>query len=365
MWKQNKWKIMISSLITLLPMVFGIIFWKELPEQMSTHWGIDGAVDGKSSAAFAVFGLPLILLVLNWLCLFLTSLDKKNSEQNPKVFGIIFWIIPVIFLLTNGLVYATAFGKQLDVLLLMPILFGLIFIFIGNYLPKCKQNYTMGIKVKWTLENEENWNATHRFAGKAWVLGGLLILFTALLPEDVMMIATFFLLFATAFIPMFYSYFYYRKQLKAGTYVENNTIPKSMNKTSKVITLLVLPLILIGVVVMMLVGTIALTYGESSFTVEATFSDSRTVEYDAVDSIEYREDFDKGTRIFGFSSARLLTGTFSNDEFGSYTLYSYTTCDSAVIIKVGNKTLAISGADNQSTKEIYDTLLSKCPGGSK
>ena len=47
MWKQNKRKIIISSLITLLPMVFGLIFWKELPEQMATHWGIDGTADGR------------------------------------------------------------------------------------------------------------------------------------------------------------------------------------------------------------------------------------------------------------------------------------------------------------------------------
>ena len=365
MWKQNKRKIIISSLITLLPMVFGLIFWKELPEQMATHWGIDGTADGQSSAAFAVFGLPLILLASNWFCLFFTSFDKKNQEQNPKAFGIIFWIIPIISLFSNGVIYATAFGKQLNIFLLTPILFGLMFIFIGNYLPKCKQNYTLGIKVKWTLENEENWNATHRFGGKAWVLGGLLILFTVFLPNNVMLIAMFVLLFATALIPMLYSYLLYRKQLKAGTYTKSTTVPKSMEKTGKIVTLIVLPLILISVVVLMFVGSITLKYDESSFTVKATFYNSLTVDYDSVDSIEYRENFDKGSRLFGFGSAKLLAGTFNNDEFGNYTLYSYTTCDSVVIVTVEEKILVISGTDNQNTKEIYDTLLSKCPGGVK
>lgn len=365
MWKQNKWKIIISSLITLLPMVFGIIFWNELPEQMTTHWGIDGAADGQSSAAFAVFGLPLILLVINWLCIFFTSLDKKNAEQNPKVFGIIFWIIPVISLLTNGLIYATAFGKQLNVALLMPALFGLLLIFIGNYLPKCKQNYTMGIKIKWTLENEENWNATHRFGGKAWVLGGLLILFTALLPEDAMMIATLILLFISVFVPVFYSYFYYRKQLEAGIYIKNNVMPKNMDKTGKLVTTIALPIILIFVAIMMFTGSIKLSYKETSFTVKASFWNALTVEYDAVDSIEYREHFDKGTRTNGIGSAKLMAGLFKNDEFGNYTLYSYTNCDSVVIVKVGTKVVAISGTDDASTKEIYETLLQKCSGGAQ
>ena len=350
--KKNLWKYILSSVLTLLPVLY-LIPLSSYSEIVKMGFGWSFVI------------IPIVTCLINIALLVIESIQYRKYEQSPKITNLTYWVIPFTSIYVSSMMFALASGLEISVPVLVAPLLGVMFIVMGNYMPKARQTRTFGIKIKWTLENEENWNATHRFAGKAWVLGGLLILFTALLPEDVMMIVTFFLLFATAFIPMFYSYFYYRKQLKAGTYVENNTIPKSMNKTSKVITLIVLPLILIGVVVMMLVGTIALTYGESSFTVEATFSDSRTVEYDAVDSIEYREDFDKGTRIFGFSSARLLTGTFSNDEFGSYTLYSYTTCDSAVIIKVGNKTLAISGADNQITKEIYDTLLSKCPGGSK
>lgn len=365
MWKQNKWKIIISSLITLLPMLFGIIFWKQLPEQMATHWGIDGTADGARSTAFAVFALPLILLGVNWLCLFFTSFDKKNQEQNPKIFRIIFWVIPVISLFTNAFVYATAFGKEPDVFLITPILFGLTFILIGNYLPKCTQNFTIGIKVKWTLENEENWNATHRFGGRAWVLGGLLILFTAFLPKAVMLITTFILLFVTAIVPMLYSYLFYRRQVKAGNYTKNNVMSKSMGKVGKIVSLIGLPLILIVVAVIMFFGDVTLSYGESSFTVEASFYSHLTVDYDSVDFIEYREDFDKGSRSLGVGSARLMAGTFDNKEFGTYTLYSYTKCDAVVIVRVGDKILAISGTNEASTKEIYETLLKKCSGGSK
>ena len=90
----------------------------------------------------------------------------------------------------------------------MPILLGLIFIAIGNYLPKCKQNYTIGIKIPWTLASEENWNRTHRFAGWVWVGGGVVMLLSGFL-------GIFWLTLVPAIImaavPLIYSYILHKK----------------------------------------------------------------------------------------------------------------------------------------------------------
>ena len=56
-----------------------------------------------------------------------------------------------------------------------------MFIGLGNYMPKLKQNYTIGIKVPWTLNSEENWNMTHRMAGKVYVVAGVISIIIALL----------------------------------------------------------------------------------------------------------------------------------------------------------------------------------------
>ncbi len=58
MLKKNKSRIIISSIIILLPMIFGLIMWDKLPDTMTTHWGADGNADGFSGKVFAVFGLP-------------------------------------------------------------------------------------------------------------------------------------------------------------------------------------------------------------------------------------------------------------------------------------------------------------------
>ena len=209
--KNNKWKLLISSVVILLPMLAGLILWNKLPAKVPTHWGFDGTVDGWSSKAFAVFALPLFLLAVHWLCVVLTSLDPKNKGQSKKAMGLIFWICPVISLLVNSGVYAAALGAKFDVATIAPVVTGLIFVIIGNYLPKCKQNYTLGVKVAWTLESEENWNATHRFGGKVWVMGGVLIALCACLPRAVLFPVFLVLLTVLVFLPILYSYLYYRK----------------------------------------------------------------------------------------------------------------------------------------------------------
>lgn len=96
MLKKNKLKVIISSIAILLPMLFGLVMWDQLPDTMTTHWGADGNADGFSGKVFAVFGLPAIILVLHCVCVLFTLFDKKQKEQNPKALGMIFWILPVV-----------------------------------------------------------------------------------------------------------------------------------------------------------------------------------------------------------------------------------------------------------------------------
>lgn len=210
--KKNKKILCITSLVILLPILFGLLLWNKLPEQIPTHWGADNQVDGWSSRGYAVFAMPLVFLLGHWLCILCTSLDKKNEEQNNKVFHAILWLCPLISLFLSGIVYAAAFGKAVETNCFLVLFMGLLFVLIGNYLPKCKQNYTIGIKVKWALLDEENWNATHRFAGKVWVIAGILMLGTCFLGENIAFYACIILVFAAAILSAGYSYYYFKKK---------------------------------------------------------------------------------------------------------------------------------------------------------
>ncbi len=206
---KKNWKVLlITSVAILLPMLAGVILWNQLPERIPSHWNAVGQIDGWSSKPFAVFGMPLILLAAQWLCVLGTGADPKKNNHPQKILHLVLWIIPVLSAVLHVVVYAVALGKEVRVEMVMPVLIGLLLAIIGNYLPKCKQNYTIGIKIPWTLNSEENWNKTHRFAGRLWVVCGLAIMFTGFfggfwvfLPIVLLMVIA----------PMVYSYMLHRK----------------------------------------------------------------------------------------------------------------------------------------------------------
>ncbi len=209
--KKNMGKMILTSLLIILPIAAGILLWNSLPEQIATHWGVNGQPDGWTSKSIAVYCLPAFLLAIHWLCMLVTGSDKHNHNQSKKIIDMTFWICPVISLICNGMVYCNAMGVQLDVMKIGFLLIGIVFLFLGNYLPKCKHNYTIGVKIPWTIASEENWNATHRFAGKVWVAGSIVLLVCAFIPAAVSIWIAACVLLALVALPTFYSYFYSRK----------------------------------------------------------------------------------------------------------------------------------------------------------
>jgi len=200
--------LIITSLVILLPILAGLLLWEQLPEQVPNHWNFAGEVDGWSSKSFVVFGMPLIMLGFHWLCAIATFADPKKDQHPSKVLHLVFWLIPAISAVVLSFSYAAAMGTEVRVEILMPILMGLVFVIIGNYLPKCKQNYTIGIKIPWTLNNEENWNKTHRLAGRLWVVCGFIIMLSGFFGGFwVFLILTFLMVL----VPMIYSYLLHRK----------------------------------------------------------------------------------------------------------------------------------------------------------
>ena len=359
MMKQHKGKLMVSSVLTLLPSLVGLLLWNRLPNQMPTHWGGDGTADGWSGKAFAVFGMPLILLAVHWLCVWGTSLDSSNRGQNRKVSGLVLWIIPVLSWFTSGIMYAGSMGWELDFVKITLLLMGALFVVIGNYLPKCKQNHTIGIRVKWTLEDEENWNATHRVGGRIWVAGGAALLAGCALPEKVAIALMLAVIPVLVAVPVLYSYRFYQKKVREGRPVVASETMKLLGKRGKILSLAAVAVILVLVAGIMFTGNLEYRYDEDAFTVEADYYQDLTVEYAAVDHIEYRETDKAGVRTFGFGSARLMMGQFKNDEFGVYTRYSYTKCDSCVVLTAGEDTLVLSGPNEAATRAIYEELTAR------
>ena len=213
--KKYKKMIIITTLVTLLPILLGTILWEKLPDSIATHWGADGQANGWSNKAFAVFGMPCILAAIHLFSVCVTLNDPKRKNIHKKPLALVFWIVPVVSLVTSGFTYMAALGSDIDIRLIVSIMMGILFIILGNYMPKLQQNYTVGIKLPWTLNSVENWNRTHRFGGKLFIAGGVLTavsgILSPLLGETSWIVIVLTITIACAVVPMGYSFWLFKK----------------------------------------------------------------------------------------------------------------------------------------------------------
>lgn len=206
--KMNLKLMIVTSIVTLLPTLAGLVLWNALPEQLPVHWNMQGEVDGYTPKLMSVIGMPLILLVLHWFAVLVMHADPKHQNHSGKLWQLSFWIVPAVSVGVAVATYSVALGYGVRVEIVVPVLLGLLFTVIGNYMPKCRQNYTLGIKLPWTLHSEENWNRTHRLAGWIWVVGGLLTMATGFFGNVLWSLSPVLIM---VLLPTVYSYILYRK----------------------------------------------------------------------------------------------------------------------------------------------------------
>lgn len=360
MLKRNKGKLIASSIIILLPMLLGVFGDAFLPEHFAVHWGFGGKADGFGGTE-VFFILPPILLAIHWLCMIVTAVIDKNVDQDQKLMNVMFWLIPVLSLATNAMIITGALGYTKSAFAIVCLLLSAMFIVIGNYMPKTRRSLTTGIKIRWAYSSDENWRATHRFAGKVYVAVGFACLLCMPLPMKALPFVFIGVILAAVLLPVIYSYRFYQKELAEGKVTEaslKNEYDKLVknNKASIIVTVIMISVVAIVVPILMFTGNIEATAGESALTVEASFIKDLTLNYEDIDAIEYRENGIDGERVMGYGSARLLLGTFRNTELGTYTRYTYTGKKPCVVMKVGERYVVVGTGDAATTKELYDRI---------
>lgn len=200
----------ISLSMFLVPILLGIIYYDQLPNRMAVHFDNNNKADGFAPKLFALFGIVIILLIVHICVIFSLEYDIKKKSQ-PKILKVIsYWICPVLTVVVQIQIIAYGLGKKFDITTYIVIGIGILLIILGNYLPKTRHNYTMGIKLPWTLSSESNWNKTHRLAGKLWILGGLIIVIQTIVGKYGMISTA--VLITIVVIPTLYSFITFIKE---------------------------------------------------------------------------------------------------------------------------------------------------------
>lgn len=204
----------------IIPWVYLAYIWNDLPQTIPTHFGINGLPDKFGEKAEIIIA-PVILGIVGLLIYFILQnihkIDPKrkytsgNSVLMKKLSVIIIILLSFLSLL---IVYSSLKGKITG----MPLLFcgvSLFLAYIGNLMHSIKPNYFAGIRVPWTLENEDNWRKTHQVASKIWFAGGIILaLLSLILDLKVFFIAFMICLLAMSIIPIIYSYTIYKNSSK-------------------------------------------------------------------------------------------------------------------------------------------------------
>lgn len=203
----------IALIILIASFVQLIVVYPTLPQQVVTNWGFNGQVDyGSKSTLWILWGISALMLPLFFI---IPKIDPKGKSYE-KVDGFygIFRLVIVLFM--TGMLEITILSvndpHRFNVGKIVMIAASLLFIFIGNYMPKCKQTYTFGIKTMWTYADERVWNDTHRFGGVVFVVAGVVMLISTLVfTENINFIITLIAVFGSVILTTVYSYLSYKK----------------------------------------------------------------------------------------------------------------------------------------------------------
>ncbi|MDV0441301.1 SdpI family protein [Methanorbis furvi] len=203
--------LILTSIVCLLPIIPGLVLYDQLPDQLIIHWNASGQPDGYAPKDIVLFGMPLLLCGLNIFIQFALKTDPKINNASVMLVTFSKWIIPIISVIVMSLTLLAGLGMDVPINVVLPIVIGMIFVVIGNYLPKSKQSYTVGIRLPWTLNSEENWNRTHRLAGYLWIIGGVVLILSAFLAPAWMFAVMMTAIIVMVGVPFAYSYSLYRK----------------------------------------------------------------------------------------------------------------------------------------------------------
>ncbi|SHN11354.1 SdpI family protein [Mucilaginibacter sp. OK098] len=207
---------LVALVIGLLPFCYLAYVYSSLPLIVPLHFGADGKPNGfgpKGELVFLQAVLTGISFLVYLLMKFLPSIDPKKQvkigEQTFRKLGL--GIVVFIAALCLCIIFA-AINKKFMIDKLMFPLIGLLFVFLGNLMYNIKPNYFAGVRTPWTLEDEGNWRATHRLAGKVWVIGGIIITVAMLLlPSPASTLVFTPGIIGMALIPVIYSYVYFKQ----------------------------------------------------------------------------------------------------------------------------------------------------------
>lgn len=210
---------LLAIIILAAPAILAAILYPGLPESIPVHFNAEGKADKfdhKSSiwihiSILFTIGLGVYLLVSN-----IHKIDpKKTASVSVDTYKMIAIIVAVFLAVINTVLVLSMSNtfKNFNIIKLVLPSVGLLMAVLGYCMRNIKPNYFIGLRLPWTLEDEENWAATHQLAVKIWVPAGIAMAVASLVfPFMTSFIITMALTLIIIIVPSIYSYRFYKNK---------------------------------------------------------------------------------------------------------------------------------------------------------
>jgi len=215
--KNRMYGIVLSSILTLLPMFVGIFSWNTLPDELPVHFNFSGEAYGYADKLEVIVVLPLFVLVMHLVIVFATIPDPEQSANTigNRVYSFLLFIAPLVSIFCTVMIFTEPLNLKVDLLTIIQVFFAIIYLIIGNYLPKIRRNKFVGTKLPWTIKSEYNWDKTNRLTGWLFFILGIIFLiniFIRSINESGVLILWLVGVLVVTVIPTFYSYVLSKKE---------------------------------------------------------------------------------------------------------------------------------------------------------
>ncbi|CAN5713523.1 SdpI family protein [soil metagenome] len=187
--------------------------YSELPDRVPTHWNMAGEVDGWMSRPWGAFVLPGMLVGIFGIFQLLPRIDPRaaNYSKFRGTYDVVVITAMLFMLGVHFIILATALGRNISVPRIMPVGVGMLFIVLGNLMPRMRPNWFVGIRTPWTLSSDRVWERTHRIGGRLFVVAGVIIALTGLFAPGLTETAMIGTVVAVTVGVLAYSYFIWKR----------------------------------------------------------------------------------------------------------------------------------------------------------
>lgn len=193
----KKSKSVLMIILSLLPAICtAVAVFFIMPDTVAAHFGVNGTPD-RYGSKYEAFIMPAITILLTGLYFLIRKFiyrsstdDNSRTEKNLDILDTVITVILILFNVVNIFILIIMTkpevmkSKESLIFVIISSVIGVLFIILGNILPKTKRNNIFGMRMKFCMDTEEHWHIANRACGIAMVISGLVSIISGLIVRN-------------------------------------------------------------------------------------------------------------------------------------------------------------------------------------